>query len=167
MLAGENIGLVYGGASIGMMGAVADSVLENGGEVTGVIPKKIVDLEIAHRQLTELKIVDGMHERKAAMAELGDAFIALPGGFGTLDEIFEVLTWSQLGLHQKPCAMLSVNGYFDDILSFIKKAEDNGFIRDEHRQLLLVGDTPEQLLYAIQERWNQQPGKKINPFPKV
>lgn len=167
LIARDNIKVVYGGASIGLMGEIANSVLHYGGEVIGVIPQKIVDLEIAHPHLTDLKIVNGMHERKAMMAELGDAFIALPGGFGTLDEIFEMLTWSQLGLHQKPCGLLSTNGYFDDILSFFKNAQENGFIRDEHRELLTVRDTPEQLLQAIQERWMQHPGKEVNPFPKL
>ncbi len=135
-LAARNMGLVYGGASVGLMGTIADAALAAGGRVTGVIPQSIVDHEIAHDHLSELHVVQSMHERKAMMEELSDLFIALPGGFGTLDETFEILTWAQLGLHRKPVGLLNVNGYYDGLLQFANHQVKDGFVRAEHRAML-------------------------------
>ena len=145
----RRIGLVYGGASVGVMGQVADAVLAAGGEVTGVIPQMLVDKEVAHNSLSELKIVSSMHDRKATMAELSDGFIALPGGLGTLEELFEILTWSQLGLHRKPCALLNVTGYYDHLAAFIDHAVTEQFIKPAHRELLIIGDQPDLLLQRM------------------
>lgn len=142
----RGMGLVYGGASVGIMGVIADAVLAAGGEVIGVIPQALVDKEVAHGNLADLRIVSSMHERKATMADLADGFIALPGGFGTLEELFEVLTWAQLGMHGKPCALLDVDGYFDGLLQFVDHAIAQGFIRPEHRSLILVDRSPGGLL---------------------
>jgi len=149
VLAARGIGLVYGGARVGLMGAVADAVLTGGGEVTGVIPRSLVEKEVAHSGLTELRVVTTMHERKALMADLSDAFIALPGGWGTLDEFFEILTWAQLGLHCKPCGVLNVQGYFDRLLSFLDHSVEQGFVRREYGALLAVSDDPSTLLDAL------------------
>jgi uncharacterized protein (TIGR00730 family) len=148
-LARHHLGLVYGGGNIGLMGVVADTVLAEGGQVIGVIPQALVDKELAHRGVTELHVVRSMHERKAMMAELADAFIALPGGFGTLDEFCEILTWAQLGFHRKPCGLLNVNGFFDPFLSQIQHAVESRFIRDEHRALIHVEPTSEPLLRRL------------------
>ena len=152
-LAGElvqrDIGLVYGGASVGLMGEIADTVLAGGGEVIGVIPQALVDKEVSHPGLTELKIVNSMHERKEIMADLSDGFIALPGGLGTIEEIFEVLTWAQLGFHQKPCALLNVKGYYNQLTQFLNHAAAEGFIADTHREMLLVGEHPHSLLEVM------------------
>ncbi len=145
----RGIGLVYGGASVGLMGQVADAVLAAGGEVTGVIPQMLVDKEVAHNGLSELKIVSSMHDRKATMADLSDGFIALPGGLGTLEELFEILTWSQLGLHRKPCALLNVAGYYDHLAAFIDHAVSEQFIKPAHRELLIIGDQPDLLLQRM------------------
>ena len=142
-------GLVYGGAHVGLMGAVADAVLAAGGEVIGVLPRSLVEHEIAHQGLTELRLTDSMHERKALMAELSDAFVALPGGFGTLDEFFEALTWGQLGLHEKPCGFLNVAGYFDGLLAFIDHAVDERFLRSEQRDSIIVATDVDDLLSSI------------------
>src|SRR5690242_19117334 len=136
VLAGRGIELVYGGARVGLMGAVAGAVLAGGGRVTGVIPKALVEKEVAHGGLTELRVVTSMHQRKALMADLADAFIALPGGWGTLDEMFEILTWAQLGLHRKPCGLLNVFGYFDRLLAFLDHTMEEGFVRREYGSLL-------------------------------
>lgn len=149
VLAGDGLGLVYGGASVGLMGRLADAALGAGGEVIGVIPQGLVDREIAHAALSDLRIVATMHERKALMSELADAFIALPGGFGTIDELVEVLTWAQLGLHSKPCGLLNVNGYFDHLLAFADHAHGEGFLSAPHRAMLNVGQTPRGLLDAF------------------
>jgi uncharacterized protein (TIGR00730 family) len=146
LLAGSGIALVYGGAGKGIMGVLAESMLELGGEVIGVIPQALKDQEIAHPGLTELHVVNSMHERKSLMAVLADGFVALPGGFGTLEEIIEVLTWGQLNFHNKPCGLLNVNGYFDSLIAFLAHAENEGFVRSEHRLMLKVADTPAQLL---------------------
>ncbi len=143
------LGLVYGGASVGLMGVLADAALDAGLEVTGVIPQALVDREIAHPRLRDLRVVGSMHERKALMAELSDAFVALPGGAGTLEELFEVYTWSQLGLHAKPCALLNVRGYYDGLAGFLDHAVSEGFLRPEHRETLLVGEEPAALLAAL------------------
>ncbi len=145
-LAARGIGLVYGGARVGLMGAVADAVLAAGGQATGVMPAALVSKEIAHTGLTELRVVASMHERKATMADLSDAFVALPGGWGTWEEFFEVLTWGQLGLHRKPCGLLNVQGYFDPLLAFVRHAFDEGFVRREYGSMILVSDSPEGLL---------------------
>ena len=146
LLAQRGIGIVYGGAHVGLMGAVADAALDAGGSVIGVIPQALVAKEIAHTGLTELRVVASMHERKAMMADLADAFVTLPGGLGTLEEFFEVLTWAQLGLHGKPCGLLNVCGYFDGLLTFTDHAAAEGFVRREHREMVFVADSPVVLL---------------------
>ena len=138
--------VVYGGASVGLMGVVADTVLAEGGEVIGVIPGSLVEREIAHRRLTELRVVETMHARKAEMAALADAFVALPGGLGTLEELFEVWTWAQLGLHAKPCALLNTSGYFDPLIEFLDHAVHEGFVRERQRASLIVASEPDELL---------------------
>jgi len=135
-LAKNDITLVYGGATIGVMGAVADGVMNGGGKVIGVIPQSLVDYEIAHPGLTELHIVSGMHERKAMMYNLSDAFVSLPGGMGTLDEMFEILTWAQLKYHNKPCYLFNFDGFFDSLLAYLHHAHNEGFIKGEHMKLL-------------------------------
>lgn len=150
LLAQRGIGLVYGGASVGIMGAIADAVLSNGGEVVGVIPRALVEKEVSHEGLTELKVVDTMHERKAVMMDVADGFIALPGGLGTLEELFEVLTWSQLGFHKKPCGLLNVAGYYEGLISFINSAVDEQFIKTRHRDMLLIEDDAEKLLARME-----------------
>ena len=129
LLAQRNIGLVYGGASVGLMGAVADAVLRANGDVTGVIPQSLVDKEIAHPSLTNMHIVETMHERKALMADLSDGFVALPGGIGTLEELFEMWTWAQLDLHDKPCVLLNIAGYYDQLIGFLDKMTDSGYLK--------------------------------------
>jgi uncharacterized protein (TIGR00730 family) len=145
-LVGRDLGLVYGGARLGLMGALADAVLAAGGHVTGVIPEALVAREVAHTGLSDLRVVTSMHERKATMADLADGFVALPGGWGTLEELFEILTWAQLGLHQKPCGLLNVRGFFDGLLSFIDHSIEEGFIRRESRSMVIVSNSPESLL---------------------
>ena len=142
----RKICLVYGGASVGIMGEIADTVLAAGGEVIGVIPQALVDKEVSHAGLTELKIVNSMHERKEIMADISDGFIALPGGLGTIEEIFEVLTWAQLGFHKKPCALLNVKGYYDKLTQFLDHAVAEGFVAGIHRDMLLVEEEPHRLL---------------------
>jgi uncharacterized protein (TIGR00730 family) len=149
LLAMRKIGLVYGGAGVGLMGAVADAVLAAGGEVIGVIPRALVEQEIAHTGLKDLRIVGTMHERKALMAQLSDAFIALPGGIGTLEEIFEAWTWTQLGSHAKPCAILNVLGFYDKLLDFLDQVVDEAFLKPVHRQVLLTSDEPAHLLELL------------------
>ena len=151
VLAGEGLGVIYGGSNVGLMGQLADGALESGGEVIGVIPRMFVNKGIDHWGLTEVRVVDSMHERKAIMAELGDAFIALPGGMGTLEEFFEVLTWAQLGIHRKPCGLLNVCGYYDRLVDFLNHSVAERFIRREHRSMILVADTPTALLQKLQE----------------
>jgi uncharacterized protein (TIGR00730 family) len=146
--ASQGIGVVYGGASVGLMGALADATLAAGGEVVGVIPQQLVDREIAHKGLTELHVVSTMHERKALMAQLSDAFVALPGGIGTLEELIEVFTWSQLGLHTKPLGVLNVNGYYDRLGAFLDHAVEQGFQPAEQRAKLVMATDPEALLAA-------------------
>ena len=150
-LAARGLGLVYGGASVGVMGAVADAVLERGGEVIGVIPRALARKEVAHDGLAELIVAGSMHERKARMAELSDGFIALPGGWGTLEEIFEMLTWAQLGFHRKPCGILNVAAYYDGLVSFLERAIEERFVREEFRPLMLVEEEPSQLLDRFRE----------------
>jgi uncharacterized protein (TIGR00730 family) len=153
----RGLGLVYGGASIGLMGAVADGALAAGGEVIGIIPGALEAKEIGHGGLTRLEVVGSMHERKARMAELADAFVALPGGMGTLEEIAEILTWAQLGLHHKPCALLDVEGYWAPLVALLDRAVEERFLRPEHRDLLLVGRDPEALLDRLASRAAGQP----------
>jgi len=157
-------GLVYGGGRVGLMGVIADAVLEAGGEVYGVLPERLAELEVGHEGLTELFLVPNMHARKAKMAELSDAFVAMPGGYGTLEELFEVVTWAQLGLHDKPIALLNVAGYFDGLLGCIDSAVAEGFIRPEQRRVLMSGSEPDALLDALErfepverEKWLRKP----------
>jgi hypothetical protein len=149
LLAARGIGVVYGGGHVGLMGAVADGALAAGGEVIGVIPRALFDKEIAHRGLTDLRVVGSMHERKALMADLADGFIAMPGGYGTLDEFCEVLTWSQLGIQQKPCAIFNVGGFFDNFLSQLDRAVADGFLSPLHREYVLMDSDAERLLTAM------------------
>ncbi|MFT3765505.1 MAG: TIGR00730 family Rossman fold protein [Minicystis sp.] len=145
-MAARGLGLVYGGASVGLMGLIADTALAKGGKVYGVLPEFMVARELAHRGLTELVLVGSMTERKAEMAARSDAFVALPGGFGTLDELFEVLTWSQLGLHKKPVALLDVEGYWSSLVAFLDHAVREGLLRPEYRAMLFVEDDVDKLL---------------------
>ena len=148
-VARQGFGLVYGGGNVGLMGVVADAVLAQGGEVIGVIPQALVDKELAHAGLSDLRIVHSMHERKALMADLAEAFIALPGGYGTLEEFCEIITWAQLGLHRKPCGLLNVDGFYDPFLAQIEHAVKTCFIRPEHRALFVVEQEPEPLLQSL------------------
>src|SRR5688500_15000316 len=164
VLCERDIELVYGGAHVGLMGAVADAVMAAGGRVTGVIPDALVAKELAHTGVTELHVVASMHERKALMADLSGGFIALPGGWGTWEELFEVLTWGQLGLHTKPCGLLNAGGYFDGLLAFMAHAMHEGFVRTEQNAMLLVADTPAGLLDQMAayrrprvEKWLERP----------
>lgn len=145
-LVSRNIRLVYGGASIGIMGMVADQVLKLGGQVVGVIPKALAHKEVAHQHLTELHITQSMHERKMLMAELSDGFIALPGGIGTLEELFEIWTWAQLGFHHKPCGLLNVEGYYDALIKFLDHVRTEQFVKDHHHAMLMVETNPDALL---------------------
>ncbi len=149
LLAREGIGLVTGGGRVGLMGVVADAVLAAGGEAVGVIPQALMDREVGHEGLTDLHVVSTMHERKALMAHLSDAFVALPGGLGTLEEIAEMLTWAQLGLHPKPCGLLDVAGYYAPLVRFFDHATTERFVRPEHRALLVVERDPERLLEQL------------------
>ena len=148
-IATQGFGIVYGGASIGLMGQVADTVLEHGGEVVGVIPEFMLDYEIAHGQLTELHIVKSMHERKALMAERASAFIALPGGLGTFEEILEIATWGQLNQHQKPMIIYNVNRFYDALIAQLDHAVDEGFLPPQHRAKLIICENPEQISNVI------------------
>jgi uncharacterized protein (TIGR00730 family) len=145
-MAARNLVLVYGAGDVGLMGIVADAMLAAGGPVVGYIPRALVDREVAHHEITELNIVETMHERKAYMADRAAAFVALPGGFGTLDELFEILTWAQLGIHRKPIGLLNTLGFFDPLLQWINQAVDEGFVRASHRELLWVEDDPARLI---------------------
>lgn len=161
-LASHGIRLVYGGGHLGLMGAVADAALAAGGRVVGVIPRGLVDRELAHRGVSELRIVDTLHQRKAVMAELSDGFIALPGGLGTLEELAEVLSWAQLDLHTKPIGLLDVGGYFRELEGFLDHAVAEGFIAERHRRLLLVDDDIERLLEAF-AAWRPPVGRFVGP----
>jgi uncharacterized protein (TIGR00730 family) len=149
VLAERGIGLVYGGGNVGLMGVIADAVMAAGGKVIGVIPQSLADREIAHTGITELRVVDSMHARKAMMAELADAFIAMPGGVGTFEEFFEVVTWTQLGLHRKPCGLLDVNGFYAPLAAFIDQAVTEGFIKPVHRAAIVVDSDPVRLLDTL------------------
>jgi uncharacterized protein (TIGR00730 family) len=164
LLAARSIGLVYGGGHIGLMGILADAALQAGGEVIGVIPQSLKARELAHPGITELHVVETMHQRKALMADLADGFAALPGGFGTADELFEILTWAQLGLHVKPIGLLNPQGYFDSLLAWLDAAVTADFLKPNHRRLLMASDDPEQLLDLLQtyrpvqgpEKWMEE-----------
>jgi uncharacterized protein (TIGR00730 family) len=145
-LAERGIGVVYGGGRLGLMGAIADAALAAGGAVIGVIPKALVNLEVAHRGLTELHVVETMHERKQAFTDLSDGFLTLPGGTGTMDELWEALSWAQLGYHAKPVGLLNVGGYYDGIIAYWRMMQEVGFLRPQHRDLLITGDDPGDLL---------------------
>lgn len=145
-LADENRTLIYGGAQVGCMGALANTSLNNGGKVVGVIPQKLKNVEIAHDHLTELHVVNTMHERKAKMAEMAEGFIALPGGAGTLEEWFEVFTWSQLGYHAKPCGLLNVNNFFDPLIAMLDHTIKEGFMNEDYREMIIISSDPKELL---------------------
>jgi uncharacterized protein (TIGR00730 family) len=170
LLAGRGIGVVYGGASVGLMGAVADAALAAGGEVFGVIPDRLFGGEVAHGGLTELHVVDSMHERKALMSELADAFVALPGGYGTIEEVVEAATWTQLGIHDKPVGLLDVDGYFDFLLRFLDRAVTEGFVSPANRALIHSSDDASRLLdhlerSAARARSHQHERADLAPEP--
>jgi uncharacterized protein (TIGR00730 family) len=150
LLVQHGLGLVYGGGRVGLMYEIAREVHQRGGEVIGVIPRTLLERELGYAELLDLRVVGSMHERKALMAELADAFIALPGGLGTIEETFEVLTWTQLGIHHKPCGLLNVRGYYDRLLAFVDHAVSEGFIAAGHRSLILLEEDPEALLYKLE-----------------
>ena len=150
VIAAKGLGLVYGGARCGLMGAVANAAIENGAEVIGVIPGALIEKEVAHVGVSDLRVVGSMHERKMLMSDLADAFIALPGGMGTLEELCEILTWAQLGLHRKPCGLLNVEGYYRHLISYFDHAAAEGFIRPEHRSLLVIDEEPRGLIERLQ-----------------
>jgi len=156
-LADRGIRLVYGGGGIGMMGQIADRVLERGGSVVGVIPQALMRVEIAHAGITEMHVTKDMHERKAMMAKLSDAFITMPGGLGTMEELFETWTWAQLGYHQKPLGLLNVNGYFDGLLQFLDRTVQHGYVRESHRRTLIVDTEPQGLLAKFASSEELQP----------
>lgn len=162
-LAQAHIGVVYGGASVGLMGAVANAALAANGEVIGVIPHSLWEKEVGHQGLQDLRVVDSMHQRKALMAELADGFIAMPGGAGTLEELFEVWTWAQLGHHQKPCALLNINGYYDHLIAFLDHVAGETFMQPQHRDMLIVADNIDDLLAAIAAYKAPQVSKWIAP----
>lgn len=151
------LGLVYGGAQVGLMGALADAALANGAEVIGVIPRMLAGVEVAHQNLSKLILVETMHERKAHMAQEANAFVALPGGFGTLDEFFEILTWAQLGIHSKPCLLVNTGGYFDHLLSFLQVAVDQGFLKPKNHHLIHVVGNSAEAVARMQQLWQSEP----------
>lgn len=153
-IAENGYGLVYGGATAGLMGLLADAALESGGEVVGVIPDVIMDLEVAHRGLTEIHVVRTMHERKALMASRADAFVALPGGYGTIDEFVEIVTWAQLKIHSKPCVLVNVDGYYDSLLRFFDQAVEHGLIKPRNRGLIQVAKSADEALEIIEREWD-------------
>ena len=161
-LAEANIRLVFGGGHVGLMGAVSNAALEAGGEATGIIPKFLVERELAHTGLTDLRIVGSMHERKALMSDLSDGFITLPGGAGTLEEFFEVLTWAQLSEHDKPCGLLNVAGYYDPLLTVFDQMVEKGFLSESNRALVLVESEPEKLLQRLESYRPPQTAKWID-----
>jgi uncharacterized protein (TIGR00730 family) len=154
-------GLVYGGGNVGLMNVVANGVLELRGHVTGVIPASLVGKEVAHRGLSDLRVVQSMHERKALMAELSDGFIAMPGGIGTLEEFFEVLSWAQLGIHNKPCGLLNVGGYFQRLIEFLDHAMNQDFLKPKHRSLLIVEEEPRSLLDRFEKSFAMHAAKRF------
>jgi len=162
-MARRGLGLVYGGASVGVMGAVADAVLDHGGSAIGVIPQSLATKEVAHAGLDELLVVHSMHERKARMAELSDGFIALPGGWGTIEEIFEMLTWAQLGFHRKPCGLINVCGYYDQLFAFLETAIDQQFVKEAHRPMIMMDEDPDALLDRFETYQAPRVRKWIGP----
>jgi len=158
----RGIGLVYGGGRTGLMGAIADGALEGGGEVIGVIPQALVDAEVAHRGLTELHVVQGMHQRKQMFTDLSDGFVTIPGGTGTMDELWEALSWAQLGYHTDPVGLLNTAGYYDHLIAFWDKMGEVGFLRPQHRDLLIVADTLDLLLDRMAEHVPTQPIVRMN-----
>ncbi len=158
ILLARRIGLIYGGASVGLMGVIADTMLAGGGEVIGIIPSVLRKREVVHENLSALHLVDSMHQRKAMMEQLADGFIALPGGFGTLDETFEILTWAQLGMHQKPIGLLNVNGYFDQLVAFLQHTASEQFVHSDQLQGLVVDDDPASLVARFGD-YRPMPGK--------
>jgi uncharacterized protein (TIGR00730 family) len=146
----RNYALVYGGGNVGLMSVIADTVLGLGGHVTGVIPDSLVSKEVAHRGLSDLRVVQSMHERKAVMAELSDGFIAMAGGIGTMEEFFEVLSWAQLGIHRKPCGLLNTGGYYEHLIKFLDDAVDQGFLKPKHRSLLILANEPAEMLNRLE-----------------
>lgn len=159
-IAQRGLELVYGAGRVGLMGVLADAALDAGGKVMGVIPESLVAKELAHRGLTELHVVKTMHERKAMMAERAEGFVALPGGYGTLDEFCEIITWSQLGFHKKPCAILNIDGYFDELIKFFDTAAKSKFISEQHRDMIIISKDPAEVLekmatyhHTAQEKW--------------
>jgi uncharacterized protein (TIGR00730 family) len=161
-LAEQNIELVYGGANVGLMGAVADGALQAGGKVIGVLPDFLRSKEIAHQHLTELILVESMHERKTKMSDLCDGVIALPGGFGTLEELFEMLTWAQLGLHKKPIAILNINGFYDALITLLETMTEKGLLKEVNQKMLLVSDTIDDLLHQMKNYTAPTVGKWID-----
>jgi uncharacterized protein (TIGR00730 family) len=162
-LVARGYGLVYGGGNVGLMNVIANTVLGLGGGVIGVIPNALVSKEVAHGGLTDLRVVGSMHERKALMAELSDGFIAMPGGIGTMEEFFEVLSWAQLGLHEKPCGLLNVAGYYDSLVRFLDHAVSDDFIKPKHRALMLVEGAPGKLLDGFEQAWLARSPKPFDP----
>lgn len=162
-MAERGLGLVYGGASVGVMGAVADAVLGHGGKATGVIPHALATKEVSHHGLDELFVVESMHQRKAKMAELSDGFIALPGGWGTIEEIFEMLTWAQLGFHEKPCGLLNAAGYYDHLFTFLEKAVEEQFVKPEFRPMIMMDESASSLLRRFDEYQAPRVKKWIGP----
>jgi len=162
-LVARDYGLVYGGGNVGLMTVIADTVLELNGHVTGVIPDSLVSREVAHFGLTDLRVVGSMHERKALMAELSDGFIAMPGGIGTMEEFFEVLSWAQLGIHEKPCGLLNVRGYYDALIQFLDHAVTQDFIKPGDRRLLVVESEPARLLDQFEDMIAAHPSKRFDP----
>ena len=162
-LVSHNLPLVYGGGKVGLMGVIADEVLRLGGEVTGVIPRALVEREVGHAGLTRLFVVKDMHERKAMMSDLADGFIAMPGGMGTLEELFEMLTWSQLGIHTKPVGVLNVDGFYDRLLDFVAHTNREGFVQDRHAALMMSESDPEALVQRLQAAFAAVPQLRGNP----
>jgi len=167
-LARHRVRLIFGGGSVGLMGALADAALADGGEVVGVIPRFLLDREVGHREVSEMRVVESMHERKATIAELADGFAALPGGIGTLEEIFEIWTWAQLGLHAKPCALLNVGGYFDPLIAFLDRMAERGFVSARQRAVLQVVERVEALLPTLRAappppaaKWTREASERL------
>jgi uncharacterized protein (TIGR00730 family) len=161
-IAADGWGLVYGGTSIGLMGATAGAALAGGAEVIGVLPQTLQDREIAHTGLTHLHLVGSMHERKALMASLSDAFLALPGGYGTLDEFFEIVTWAQLRIHTKPCVLINTEGYYDGLLRFLEHSVEEGFVQAKNRSLILVAEDSVHALKLIEAQWKRSQAETID-----
>ena len=153
LLGTSGVGLVYGGAQVGLMGALADAALAHGGEVIGVLPQMLAGVEVAHQRLSKLVLVDTMHERKARMEQEADAFVALPGGFGTLDEFFEILTWAQLGIHAKPCLLVNTEGYYDHLLRFLRVAIDEGFLKPQNHAYIQIVSDAQDAMQKVQAYW--------------